>query len=167
MSTISQLYANPVQLLTGAQLAGLANAAAFASAPIALSGLTPFPTNLYLGQEAGWKTASGTLGSNPVVRIWAAGSIDGTNFGGSYGTHTLGGAAGAFTMPANAGNLILLQQSPINGSAQVELMQPYDALLDFGYLPKSIVLIVENQTGLALDATTPGDLWYSPDNLQF
>lgn len=170
MSTLSQLFGNtgtPVQILSAANLASLANAAAFASAPVDLSSISPVPTNLLIGQENGFKTAAGSLGSNPAIRIWFSPSLDGTLFGGSYGTHTLGGAAASFTMPSNTGNLILLTQLPINGAAAAEAMSPYDVLIDLSFLPKQGVFIVENQTGLALDSVAPGDLYYLAGNIQF
>lgn len=70
-------------------------------------------------------------------------------------------------MPANTGNLILLCQVPINANASAEAMEPYDVMQDLTYLPKKGVIIVENQTGLALDATAPGDLFYLQGNIQF
>ncbi len=119
-------------------------------------------SNLYLDilVGGGFKTASGSLGNNPVVNVWASGFTDGTNYGGSYGSNTLGGGDAAFTMPTNTGNLVLVAAVPINSSASAEYMEPRSLASAFGgTLPQKVVIVVQNSTGLAFDSSAGGTLY--------
>lgn len=124
-------------------------------------------SNLYLDifVGGGFKTASGSLGTNPVVNIWASAISDGTNYGGTNGTNVLGGGDAAFTMPTNTGNLILLAAVPINTAAATEYMEPRSLAAVFGgFLPPKFVIIVQNVTGLTLDASAGGTILYTGVN---
>jgi hypothetical protein len=115
-------------------------------------------TDILIG--GGFKTASGSLGSNPVVNVWAAAITDGTNYGGSNGSNTLGGGDAAFAMPSNTGNLVLLASVPINASAATEYMEPRSLAAAFGgTTPPKVVIIVQNSTGLALDSSAGGTIY--------
>jgi hypothetical protein len=108
----------------------------------------------------GFKTAAGSLGTNPVVSVYVAALTDGTNYGGTNGANVLGGGDAAFTMPTNLGNLRLAQAVPINTAAAAEYMQPISvAALFGGTLPPKFVIVAVNSTGLALDGSAGGTVY--------
>ena len=131
------------------------------------SALIDNTTNLYVDYllGGGFKTALGSLGSSPGLSIWVFALTDGTNYGGSNGTNSLGGGDAAFTMPSNTGNLKLAAFVPINTAAATEYMQPVSiASLFGGTLPPKVGIVVQNQTGLALDSSSPGAVEYNGVN---
>jgi hypothetical protein len=120
---------------------------------------TPLALDILLGGQ--FATASGSLGTNPGLTIYAAG-ISFTNstptdvYGGSYDgtTDVLGGGDAAFTMPSNVGNFRLAAFVPINDAAQAEVMEPVSLAAVFGgTLPPKMVIVVVNNTGLALGSS--------------
>lgn len=156
MATTKVAYASATQLTV--TLNSLANSSA------RQSNVLDNTSNLYLDIliGGGFKTASGSLGTNPVVNIWVSALTDGTNYGGSYGSNTLGGGDAAFTMPSNTGNLFLLAAVPINTAASTEYMEPRSvAALFGGFAPPKVVIVVQNSTGLALDSSAGGTIYYT------
>lgn len=113
--------------------------------------------------DGSFKTASGTLGTNPALNIFISASFDGTNYGGAYGTNTLGGGDAAFTVPSNTSDLGLLRVVPILNSAETEYFNGASvASLFNGICPKKFVVIVQNVTGLSLDSSAGGTINYTP-----
>ncbi len=156
MATTNIKYASATSLTI--TLNSLSNSSARQSAVLDNS------SNLYLDVliGGGFKTASGTLGTNPAVVIWVSGLTDGTNYGGSNGSNTLGGGDASFTMPSNTGNLVLLAQVPINAAAATEYMEPRSLASAFGgTLPQKVVVVVQNSTGLSLDSSAGGTVYYT------
>lgn len=144
-------------------LTGLASGSARQSAIV--DNTTTLALDYLIG--GGFKTASGSLGSNPAVNIWVFALADGTNYGGTGSGNTLGGGDAAFTMPSNTGNLRLAASVVINTAASPEYCDPVSvASLFNGEMPQKFGIIVQNLSGLALDATTPGNVDYQPINLQ-
>jgi hypothetical protein len=115
--------------------------------------------DILLGGE--FTTASGSLGTNPGLTIYAAG-VAFTNstptdvFGGDYdgSSDILGGGDAAWTMPSNVGNFRLVAFVPINDAAEAEVMEPVSLAAVFGgTLPPKMVIVVVNGTGLALGSS--------------
>jgi hypothetical protein len=134
-----------------------------ASASARQSAVVDNSSNLYLDilLGGGFKTASGSLGSNPNISIYVSALSDGTNYGGSYGSNTLGGGDAAFTMPTNTGNLKLASVVPINVAASTEYMEPVSISALFGgTLPSRFCVVFQNNTGLALDSSAGGAAEY-------
>lgn len=128
-----------------------------ASAAARQSSVVDNTTNLYLDALVGgfFKTASGTLGTSPVVSIYVYAITDGTNY-----TDGATGSDAAYTMLTTP-NLILAKQVAINTAAVVAYFSPFSvALLFGGTMPSKYGLIVSNGTGLALDSAAGGALAY-------
>jgi hypothetical protein len=134
-------------------LNSLANAAARQSA--ARDNTTDLSLDDLIGGR--FQTAAGTLAAAPVINIYVA-ALTGD------GTHYSGGATGAdaaFTMPSNKYNLRLGVVVPINTAGTPEDSAPFSiANLFGGNVPKKYAIVVENLTGLALDATVGGVVYY-------
>jgi hypothetical protein len=159
MATTKIAYAAAAQLTI--TLNSLANNSARQSA--VLDNTSNLYTDILIG--GGFKTASGSLGTGPVLNIWAAALTDGTNYGGSNGSNTLGGGDASFTMPSNTGNLVLLGSVPINAAAATEYMEPRSLAAAFGgTVPSKVVIVVQNSTGLALDSSAGGTIYYTGIN---
>lgn len=95
-------------------------------------------------------TASGTLGTNPAVAWYVAALVQGSTFpAGATGT------AGAYTVPA-VGGLSPIKTQGINAAATADAEGPVSLLTIFGFVPKKIVIIASNQTGLALGSSGNG-----------
>lgn len=110
-----------------------------------------------------FNTAAGALGTNPTIYVYVSGLSRGADFGGTWdksvAAKTIGGGDGPFTFPTSRGNLIQAAQIPINTANKEEVMEPISLSRIFGGpLPRKMVVIIENQTSLALDLTTPGGL---------
>lgn len=142
MATSKPLFAAPAAITC--TINGLANAAAQQSAVVDMS------------SDPGWEdyisgtliTASGSLGSNPTVAIYAYAPVgDGTSY--------TGGASGsdaAFTIPTYWQPVKVAVVS-INASNAAEKFGPIGLAQFFGgTMPKKFGLIFENRTGLAMNA---------------
>lgn len=108
-------------------------------------------TNLYLDAlvYVACKLAAGTPASDKAIYVYAYGSEDGTNFG-----DNVTGADAALTMrsPTNL-RLIGVINTPDAGGLTYK-SQPMSVAAAFGgVLPREWGIVVENKTGLALDAT--------------
>ena len=161
MATLKPVYGTPTAFTI--TLTSLAASAAQQSAVV--DNTTTLALDYLIG--GGFKTAAGSLGSNPVVNIWVFALTDGTNYGGTGSGNTLGGGNAAFTMPSNTGNLRLAASVVINTAASIEYCNPVSvAALFNGEMPQKFGIVVQNLTGLALDATTPGNVDYQAINLQ-
>src|SRR5262249_2759026 len=115
-------------------------------------------TDILIG--GGFKTASGSLGTNPVVNVWAVAITDGTNYGGSNGSNTLGGGEAPLTMPSKTRDLVFLAAVPVNVAAAAEYMEPRSLAAAFGgTVPPKVVIVVQNVTGLALDSSAGGTIY--------
>lgn len=92
------------------------------------------------------KTAAGTLGASPYVAVYAGGSLDGTNY-------TL----------EDVDTLALVGTQRINTSNTEEWSAPMSVARAFGgVLPPHVKLGVQNNTGLALNATADSaELYYA------
>jgi hypothetical protein len=159
MATTKAAYAAAAQLTV--TLNSLANGSARQSAVLDNT------SNLYLDilVGGGFETASGSLGTAPGLSIWAAALTDGTDYGGTNGTNVLGGGDATFTVPANTGNLRLLAFVPINAAGATEYMQPVSVAAAFGgTLPPKFVVVVQNSTGLALNSSAGGTIFYTGIN---
>jgi hypothetical protein len=94
------------------------------------------------------KTGSGTIGSNPVVNVYAYGTADG---GTTYSGEATGTDAAYSGTVANC-RLIGVISCPASATAYKS--EPMNAANAFGgVLPDKWGIIVENKTGLALDGT--------------
>ena len=103
-----------------------------------------------------FKTATGSLGTNPVVNVWLFALTDGTNYSGGAS-----GSDASYTMPTSTGNLVLFDVVPVNTAGTVEYMPPKSVASAFGgVVPPKWGVIVQNLTGLALDASAGGALSY-------
>lgn len=112
--------------------------------------------------DGNFKTAAGSLGTNPTVNIFIAASFDGINFGGAYGANTIGGVDAAFTLPSNTADFGLLRVVPILNNAEAEYFNGASvAALFNGVCPKKFVVVIQNSSGLALDATAGGTINYT------
>jgi hypothetical protein len=115
--------------------------------------------------DGNFKTSNNTLGTNPVINLWVSACFDGSLFGGSYGAgaNVLGGGDAAYALPANTGDLALARSVPINVKAESEQFNGVSvASLFGGVCPKKFVIIVDNQSGVALDASAAGALNVTP-----
>jgi isopropylmalate/homocitrate/citramalate synthase len=115
-------------------------------------------TNLYLDALVGgsFKTATGSLATIPYVNLYAYALTDGTNYSGSAS-----GSDAAYTLSTYK-NIVLLGTVYINTANTVEYMPPRSVAASFGgTLPAKWGVIVENQTGLGLDASAPGTISYT------
>jgi hypothetical protein len=115
-------------------------------------------TNLYLDALVGGsiKTASGTLATIPYVNVYVYALTDGTNYSGGAS-----GSDAAYTLPVYK-NIVLLSTVYINTANTVEYFAPRSVAACFGgTLPIKWGVILENQSGLALDATAPGSITYT------
>jgi hypothetical protein len=104
-----------------------------------------------------------TVTAGGVVNIYILALTDnGVNYAaGASGTDA------AFTLPTYKGNMRLAVVVPINTASTAELFEPFSvANLFGGILPKKYVVVVENQTGGALDATSGGTISFLPITLQ-
>ena len=142
MPTFKQLYATWATITITAN--SLANAAARQGTAVDNT------TNLYLDALVGvtLSTASGTLGANPVVEVWAYASTDST-------PHYTDGATGsdaAFTMPS-VPNMVLLGVVNIAASATATYSRPFSIASAFGSMPDHWGVVLNNKTGLALGAS--------------
>ena len=159
MATTRLAYAAAAQLTV--TLNSLANNSARQSA--VLDNTSNLYTDILIG--GGFKVSNNALGTNPVVNVWASAITDGTNYGGTNGSNTLGGGDAAFTMPSNTGNLVLLASVPIQAQAATEYMEPRSLAAAFGgTVPPKVVIIVQNSTGQALDSSAGGTIYYTGVN---
>ena len=93
------------------------------------------------------KTGSGTIGSNPVVNVYAYGTSDG---GTTYSGEATGSDA-AYT--GTLANCRLIGVISCPASASTYKSEPMNVTNAFGGLPDKWGIVVENKTGLALDST--------------
>jgi hypothetical protein len=122
------------------------------------------PVDSFIGGS--FKTTSGSLGANPILNIYVCAITDGTNYGGTSGTSTVGGGDALITLPSNTGNFLLLAQVSVQVAAAAEYFQPRSVAAIFGgYLPPKIVVVVLNNTGLTLDSSAGGQIWHTDVNL--
>lgn len=108
-------------------------------------------TNLYLDAlvQLQLQTATGTLGTNPAIYVYAYGLSYNANY-----TDEVTGTDAAFTLPSTP-NLKLLQIINYNVAANtVMYSSPFSIAAAFGgILPQKWGIVVNNQTGLALNGT--------------
>lgn len=92
------------------------------------------------------RTVAGSLGTNPVVVIYAGGSIDGTNF-----------------PPLDADVLTFVGAHVPQAADTSEWSAPFSLAAAFGgVLPASVQFAVRNDSGLNLNATADtSELWYT------
>lgn len=101
------------------------------------------------GISGQFQTATGTLGTNPRVQIWIAPISVGTNYTDAVASS---GDAG-YTILATP-NIRLVGICNINTANTTAYMgEVFLSALFGGSLPDKFVLIVDNQTGLALSGT--------------
>lgn len=115
-------------------------------------------TNKYLDALVGgtFKTATGTLASPGYINVYAYALTDGTNYSGGAS-----GSDAAYTLPTYK-QLVLLGTVYINTANVVENMSPKSVAAAFGgTLPQKWGIVVENQSGLTLDASAGGALSYT------
>lgn len=142
MATNKLLYTGPTTITCG--LDGLGSGSARASTVIDNS------TNLYLDVllQLQIQTALGSLGSNPVIYVYAYGISQGGNY-----TDGVTGTDANFTLPTTP-NLKLVQIFNINTANTVQYSSPFSIAAAFGgILPKKFGIVVSNQSGLALNGT--------------
>lgn len=123
----------------------IANAAARQSASLtltALGGQTGVPDDVFLCGI--FNTATGTLGSTPIVNVWV-----GVPATGSRWSDNLGTSDAAFTMLANPG-MKLVAVVAIDTANTSKDMGVVSLVSAFGFLPSKIIIVIENKTGLAL-----------------
>lgn len=144
MATIKPLYGSSGQAVT-VTLASLANASARASNAIDNTSnlYDDVLFQLYVKSGASGVTATG------VVNVYAAGSTDG---GTTYAEGATGSdAAITLTSPPN---VKLIGQINVVANATTYKSEPFSVAAAFnGILPQKFVIIVENQSGGALDST--------------
>lgn len=144
MATIKPLYGSNGQGIT-VTLASLSSASARASATIDNT------TNLFDDVLVQLIIKSGASGvtSTGVVNVYAAGSVDG---GTTFAENATGSDAGiTLTVPPNAK---LIGQINMVATAHTYYSEPFSVASAFnGVLPQKFVIIVENQSGGAFDAT--------------
>lgn len=98
-----------------------------------------------------FQTASGSLGTNPVVYVYAAPLAVGTNY-----TDGCSGSDGAFTFPTSPASY-LIAAIPISAAATATYLGGVMLSgLSFGVAITKVALWVNNQTGLALAGSSGG-----------
>lgn len=144
MSTIKPLYGSNGQAIT-CTLASLANAAARASTAVDNTG------SLYLDAlvQITVKSGASSVSSTGVVNIYAYGTADG---GTTYAEGITGTDAGiTLTSPPN---LLLIGSINVVANATTYKSEPFSVAAAFGgVLPDHWGIVIENQSGAALDAT--------------
>ena len=147
MATNKLLYTGPTTITCG--MDGLTNTSARSCTAIDNT------TNLYLDAlvQLQLETASGSLGTVPVVYVYAYGLSE----GGFY-TDGVSGTDGNFTMPTNP-NLKLVQIINVNAANTFQYSSPFSIASAFGgILPEKWGIVVVNSTGLSLNGTSGGQL---------
>lgn len=144
MSTVKLLYGSNAQALT-ITLASLANAAARASTAIDNT------SNLFedILFQLTVKSAASSVSTTGFVNVYATGTTDG---GTTYGEGATG-TDGAVTLTSPP-NVRLIGSINVVANATTYKMTPMSIAKAFdGALPDHVVIIVQNQSGAALDAT--------------
>jgi hypothetical protein len=150
MATSKFLYTGPTTITCG--MDGLASSTTAARASTVIDNTT----NLFLDAlvELQLQTVTGTLGTNPVIYVYAYA----LSYNGNY-TDGVSGTDEAFTLPATP-NLKLIQIINYLSSAYVisspttVYSSPFSIATAFGgILPPKWGIVVNNQTGLALAGT--------------
>ena len=101
----------------------------------------------------------GAIGASPtstmVVNVFAAASADGTNFsGGSATNEVITGSDAAVTLAATGNDLVFLGSIPCHTQSIKHTSKPLSVAAAFGgVLPVKYVVIVQNQSSLALAAS--------------
>jgi hypothetical protein len=115
---------------------------------------TPIDNTSNLYEDASVEVKLRTNGSTPTgdkaSYIWLAASADGTNYGGSSAEAVGSDAAVTFDAPTNLFGPFILSMP--TASTTYRLIIPSVASV-FGFMPKKVCVITNNQTGNALDST--------------
>lgn len=115
----------------------------------AQGGQTGAPDDIELAFQ--FQTVAGTLGTNPVVYVYAAPLAVGTAY-----TDGCTGSDGAFTFPASPASYLIAAVPISAANTATPLGGVMLSGMGFGNLPTKVVLWVNNQTGLALAGTAGG-----------
>ncbi len=119
-------------------------------------------TNLYLDALVGVsiKTASGSLASNPYVNVYAYAFVDGTNYTDQDRMNSAG-TDSAFTLGGSPYNVRLIGVLNVKTAATTTYGGAYSVAAAFGgVLPTKWGVVIENQSGLALDNSAPGSVYF-------
>jgi hypothetical protein len=140
MSTVKTSYDTTTSITI--TLASLANTAARESTAVDNT------TNLYLDVEVYLAIKVGTVSGTKAVNVYVAGSADGTN----YTDNATGADAGiTLSSPTNL-RLIAVIATPTSSSTYKYVIGSVAQAFG-GLLPPKWSIVVENQTGAALDST--------------
>jgi hypothetical protein len=110
---------------------------------VAQGGQTGAPDDIEFAFQ--FQTASGSLGTNPVVYVYAAPLATSTNY-----TDGCSGSDGAFTFPTSPASYLIATIPISAANTATYLGGVMLSGIGFGNLPTKVVLWVNNQTGLAL-----------------
>lgn len=107
-------------------------------------------TDLYMGGNVNFSLKAGTSPSaTGRVDIWAAGSVDGTNYAGGCT-----GSDAAFTGDTDnliyVGSVALKTTTGVVGNAQFSLARIFGGV---GNIPIKYAFVIQNNTGVTMDAT--------------
>lgn len=162
MATVKINYGTPVQVILDADGIAASGTIGWQASAIDNSAVN---TTYGLADDyvvyGSFDTATGTLGTNPVVTLYVAPLADGSNY-----ADGATGAAGTFTFPT-APVSIPIQLVPISvANTPVHVGQFSLAAAFGGTLPSKFAFWIENSTGLALAGTSLGNtanvLWVIP-----
>jgi hypothetical protein len=118
--------------------------------------------NLFLDALVGVsvKTAAGSLATSPYVNVYAYAIVDGTNYT-DQDRMASAGLDGAFTLGGSPLNVKLIGTVNLKTAATATYGGLFSVASAFGgSLPPKWGIVIENQSGLALDNSAPGAVSY-------
>lgn len=146
MSTVNIGYSGGLQAITFTSLTSLANAAACQSTKIDNT------SNKYvdISLDLAFKLTTGTPGSDGVINVYLAGSIDGTRF-----DYPATGSDASIAAPNSTTNNLKLAYVCKADVQSTTFSAPIASVAAFfgGVLPPYVAVIVENRTNIAFTGT--------------